>query len=264
MANTLAIASVCPFVGYLQDLFGKRSIALLGAALLCIGCIVLGTAHHLGQALAGMAMAGAGAGVGELTGLAGLAEIVPVRHRGYSLAILTAFVLPFCPYVMYTELFATRGVSPTWRWGAWISLIYNAVTLVGLAVFYFPHGHRRADGMSRMAVLKRIDYVGGFLSIVGLALFLVALQAGGYTHPWTSAYTLCTLLIGIALLVTWFVWEWKFAKHPMVPFELFKGQRVVGFAFGVAFVAGMNFFSLLNFWRKSHRLGLVASPTNNV
>lgn len=94
---------------------------------------------------------------------------------------------------------------------------------------------------------------------------LVALQAGGYTHPWTSAYTLCTLLIGIALLVTWFVWEWKFARHPMVPFELFKNQRVVGLAFAVAFVAGMNFFSvrcltppnshwlmfsqqLLNFW----------------
>ena len=71
VANTLAIASVCPFVGYLQDLFGKRYIALFGAALLCIGCAVLGTAHSLGHALVGMAFAGAGAGVGELTGLAG-------------------------------------------------------------------------------------------------------------------------------------------------------------------------------------------------
>lgn len=71
VANTLAIASVCPFVGYLQDLFGKRYIALFGALLLCLGCIVLGTAHHLGAALAGMALAGAGAGIGELTGLAG-------------------------------------------------------------------------------------------------------------------------------------------------------------------------------------------------
>lgn len=48
-----------------------RYIALFGAMLLCIGCIVLGTAHQLGQALAGMALAGAGAGIGELTGLAG-------------------------------------------------------------------------------------------------------------------------------------------------------------------------------------------------
>lgn len=102
--------------------------------------------------------------------------------------------------------------------------------------------------MSRQAIIKRIDFLGGFLSITGLVLFLVALQAGGYSHPWKSAYVLCTLLIGLALIFTWVVYEAKFAKYPMVPKELFMGQRVVALAFGVAFVAGMNFFSLLNFW----------------
>jgi hypothetical protein len=77
---------------------------------------------------------------------------------------------------------------------------------------------------------------------------LVALQAGGYTHPWVSAYVMCTLLIGLALIFVWIVWEWKFAKHPMVPGELFKGQRIVGLAYFIAFAAGMNFFSILNFF----------------
>lgn len=71
VANTLAIAAICPFVGYCQDLFGKRYIALFGSALLCIGCIVLGTAKSFGAALVGEALAGAGAGMGEITGLAG-------------------------------------------------------------------------------------------------------------------------------------------------------------------------------------------------
>jgi MFS family permease len=70
-SNTLAIAAVAPFVGYLQDMFGKRYIALFGALLLCVGCVVVGTANSFGPAVAGMAIAGAGAGVGELTGLAG-------------------------------------------------------------------------------------------------------------------------------------------------------------------------------------------------
>ena len=125
---------------------------------------------------------------------------------------------------------------------------YNGVTAIGLLITYFPHAHVRAEGMSRSAVIKRIDFIGGFLSIGGLTLFLVALQAGGYTHPWTSAYVLCTLLIGLAMLCAWVVYEWKFAKYPMVPKELFMGQRVVALSFAVAFVAGMNFFSLLNFW----------------
>lgn len=146
---------------------------------------------------------------------------------------------------MYSQLLSTRA---TWRWGPWISLIYNGITLIGLAVTYFPHAHVRAEGLSRGAILKRIDFLGAFLSITGLTLFLVALQAGGYTHAWTSAYVMCTLLIGFFTIVAWIVWEWKGAKHPMVPMELFKGQRVVAFAYAVAFVAGMNFFSVLNFW----------------
>ena len=58
----------------MQDLFGKRYIAILGAILICVGIIVLGTAHTFGQGVTGMAFAGAGAGIGELTGLAGYAS----------------------------------------------------------------------------------------------------------------------------------------------------------------------------------------------
>ena len=46
---------------------------------------------------------------------------------------------------------------------------------------------------------------------------LVALQAGGYSHPWVSAYVLATLIVGLLLIVTFVVWEWKFAPYPMVP-----------------------------------------------
>lgn len=34
----------------------------------------------------------------------------------------------------------------------------------------------------------------------------------------------------------------------MIPKELFKGQRVVGLAYLVAFISGMNFYSILNFF----------------
>lgn len=77
---------------------------------------------------------------------------------------------------------------------------------------------------------------------------LVALQAGGYTHSWTSAYVLTQLLVGLLLMVSWVVWEWKFAKFPMVPRGVFAGQRVSALAFGLAFISGMNFYSLINFY----------------
>ncbi|KAF2468594.1 putative major facilitator superfamily transporter [Lindgomyces ingoldianus] len=246
-ANILAIAAVCPYAGYLQDLFGKRYIALIGSLCICIGTVLMATTHSFAQALAGMAISGVGAAIGELTGLAGLAEVVPVKYRGYSLALVTAFVIPFCPYLMYVELWSHNS-SVGWRWGPWCALTYNGITGLGLFFTYFPHNHTRAEGFSHRAILKRIDYVGGVLSITGLTLFLVALQSGGYTHPWKSAYVLCTLLIGLALIGVWVSYEWKGARHPMVPGELFKGQRIVGLAYVIAFAAGMNFFSILNFF----------------
>lgn len=44
------------------------------------------------------------------------------------------------------------------------------------------------------------------------------------------------------------LWEWKGAKYPMVPKELITDNNIIWRAFVVAFVAGMNLYSLLNFF----------------
>ena len=229
---------------YLQERLGKRYITLFSALCICTGIVILGTVYTFGQGVVGMALPGVGAGIGELTGLAGLVECVPVCARGYSIAILTAFVIVFTPYIFYCQLPGTRS---TWRWTTCISLIYNGITGIGLAVFYHPRNHARSQGYTKKAILEKIDYVGGFPSIVGLTLPLVALQTGGYTHPWKSVYCLSTLIIGIVLIATWIIWEAKFAKYPMVPGAVFKGQRIVALAYTTTFVVDMFFYSALNF-----------------
>jgi MFS family permease len=44
LANLLALAAICPFVGSLSDILGRRYLALIGASLLIIGLIVASTA----------------------------------------------------------------------------------------------------------------------------------------------------------------------------------------------------------------------------
>ncbi|KAG9193890.1 hypothetical protein G6011_03925 [Alternaria panax] len=56
------------------------------------------------------------------------------------------------------------------------------------------------------------------------------------------------MLIGLLLIATWVVYEAKFAACPMIPSALFSGQHIVALAYIVAFSAGMNFFSILNFF----------------
>lgn len=41
---------------------------------------------------------------------------------------------------------------------------------------------------------------------------LIALQSGGNTHSWRSAYVICMLIIGVLLLTAFVLWEWKGAK----------------------------------------------------
>ena len=45
LANLLALAGVCPFVGSLSDLMGRRYVALFGSGLVIIGVTVSSTAQ---------------------------------------------------------------------------------------------------------------------------------------------------------------------------------------------------------------------------
>lgn len=82
LANLLALAAVCPFVGSLSDLFGRRYTAIIGAIFLIVGNIVTSTCHTMNIFIGGMALAGIGAGILELTALSVTSELAPTRKRG--------------------------------------------------------------------------------------------------------------------------------------------------------------------------------------
>lgn len=47
IGNLLALASVCPFVGSMSDLLGRRNVALFGAGLIIVGTVVASTAQNM-------------------------------------------------------------------------------------------------------------------------------------------------------------------------------------------------------------------------
>jgi MFS family permease len=167
---------MCPFVGSLSDLFGRRYVALGGAMLLIIGNIVTSTAHTMNTFIAGMAIAGAGAGINELTSLAVTSELAPTKKRGIYVSALVFTILPFCPSVLWGQLIASRG---SWRYIGLICGVWAFIGMVLTAVFYFPPPRALTVGMSRRQILKRVDFIGGFLSIGGILLFMAGIQWGG-------------------------------------------------------------------------------------
>ncbi|MCJ1453096.1 hypothetical protein MMC28_003441 [Mycoblastus sanguinarius] len=245
LANLLALAAVCPFVGSLSDLMGRRYVAMLGSCLLIIGIIVASTAHTMNIFIAGMAIAGAGAGINELTALAVTSELAPTRKRGKYVAVLVFTIIPFCPSVLWAQLIAAHA---GWRYCGALCGAWAAVGLLMTICFYFPPPRVNSQGLTKMEVFKQIDFIGGFLSIAGMLLFMAGLQWGGYQYSWKSAHTLAPFFIGFFLIVAFLVWEAKFAKYPMFPARLKQSPRILGLTLVITFISGANFFAVLLFW----------------
>ncbi|KAI9709983.1 MAG: hypothetical protein M1820_003061 [Bogoriella megaspora] len=245
LGNLLALASICPFVGSLSDLIGRRYVAIVGASFLILGNIVCSTAHTMNTFIGGMVLAGIGAGINELTALAATSELAPTSKRGKYVAVLVFTIIPYCPSVLWGQLIAAHS---SWRYvGLWCAL-WALVGLVMVVFFYFPPPRVNSQGLTRKEVLAQIDYIGGFLSIAGMLLFMMGLQWAGYQYSWDSPHVLATLILGVVFLVAFIVWEGWFAKYPMFPKRLKQAPRILTLTLIITFISGANFFSVLLFW----------------
>ncbi|KAL1956392.1 hypothetical protein VTO42DRAFT_7375 [Malbranchea cinnamomea] len=245
LANLLALAGVCPFVGSLSDLIGRRYVAIIGVSLLCIGMIVCSTAKTMNVFIGGMAIAGAGAGINELTALAATSEMAPTRKRGKYVAVLIFTIFPFAASVLWAQLIAYYG---GWRYVGLFCGVWSGLGLLVTVAFYHPPPRVNSKGLERKEVIRRIDFVGGFLSISGMIVFLAGLQWGGYQYEWTSAHVLVPLILGFFLLLGFVVWEVFFAKFPIFPRRLGQEKRILVLTLIITFISGANFFSLIMFW----------------
>ena len=123
---------------------------------------------------AGNVFSGIGAGLNELIALAGTAEVVPVKDRGKYVGLVVITILPFCPSVLYAQLIAEAS---NWRYNGILVGSWNFIGLL-LCIFCYHDPSRLTAEYTATHVLKRIDYIGGILSIGGITCFMMGLQWG--------------------------------------------------------------------------------------
>lgn len=235
LANLLSLAAVCPFVGSLSDLIGRRYVAIIGTVFVLIGMIICSTAKVMNTFIGGMVFAGIGAGINELTALAVTSELAPTAKRGKYVAILIFTIIPYCPSVLWGQLISYYS---SWRWIGLLCAVWNFIGLALTVIFYFPPPRVNSIGMSRREVLRQIDYIGGILSISGMLLFMAGMQWGGYQYPWGSAHVLAPLILGAVLIIAFFFWEAYGAKYPMFPKRLRQDPRILGLTLIITFISG--------------------------
>ncbi|KAK4948600.1 hypothetical protein LTR10_012604 [Elasticomyces elasticus] len=114
----------------------------------------------------------------------------------------------------------------SWRWCFYINLPIGGAAAV--AVFFFFHLPAAAapPEIAWTKKLLHIDPVGVALAMGSSTCFILALQYGGNSHPWSSSVTI-GLLVGFVLaaiaLVTWEIWLGDYAM--MLP-RLYKSRSL--------------------------------------
>ncbi|KAK5682403.1 hypothetical protein LTS10_005531 [Elasticomyces elasticus] len=210
------------------------------ALLTIIGGIVACTAHTMNQLIAGEVLLGASIGTISVA-YAGLSEILPNKYRGIGLA-WTEFNLS--SWAVPGTLLANAMLSnASWRIMFYIAIGYGAVSMVGTFFVYFPPSHPRPDGKTKWQQFKELDFIGAFLFVAGLAVFLFGLNSGGSQYPWKSGATLAPLILGLFAFLGAFAYDFAVPKDPLFPWYLFRNFREFSALPILVFVAGMVFFA---------------------
>lgn len=79
---------------------------------------------------------------------------------------------------------------------------------------------------SRRSRLATVDWVGSFLLVAGLALFLLGISWGGQPFPWSSGRVLGLIVPGAVCCIAFVLYEiYGGAKYPIIPMHFFKDVR---------------------------------------
>jgi hypothetical protein len=130
--------------------------------------------------------------------------------------------------------------------------LWGVCTILIFIGYRPPKRHTLYDHLSFWQKLGRLDFGGIAFLMSGLALFLTGLNLGGSFFPWTAVQVLAPLVIGIALLIGFSIYEWCFISTGILHHDLFKGGKNKGRIFALCsalmFIEGMMLFSYIVFY----------------
>lgn len=101
--------------------------------------------------------------------------MVPTAKRGAYVGGVVFTILPFAPSVVWAQLIVKAS---SWRYVGIFVGLWNFLGLVLVFICYHEPKRINSQGYSKKEILRRIDYVGGILSIGGVMCFMMGMQWG--------------------------------------------------------------------------------------
>ncbi|HET9847805.1 MAG TPA: MDR family MFS transporter [Candidatus Dormibacteraeota bacterium] len=230
----VASTVVVPIAGKMGDLFGRKPFLIAGMAGFVGASALCGLSQDMNQLIVFRIIQGLFGGMLFASAFTTLADIFPPAQRARMQGLfggvfgLASIVGP----VVGGFLTDNWG----WRWVFYVNLPVGLLGVLTVAGF-LPFVRTRASW-------RDIDIWGSAALAGGLIPILVALSVAK-DQGWTSFEVLGLLVLGVAMLITFFLIEQR-VKEPIVPFSLFK-NRAFAVSMAVGFLSALGMFGMIIF-----------------
>lgn len=224
--------------GRLSDLFGRKKIFVGCMVLLAISDLICGLTPnkevlYVFRGISGVANGGIVALVNMI-----MSDVVTLQQRGKYQGIIGSFIgLGNAAGPLIAAAFTQHS---TWR-GLFYLNAPLCLIAAGVAAWTLPQSMPKVDFRE---TIRKVDWIGLFFSTAAIILILIAISDGGHGTPWNSAETISMLVVGSICAIAFVIVEWRFAKLPMMPLEMWKNKSVA-FMLVQSFLLGMNYYALI-------------------
>lgn len=238
-AYLIASTTVVPIVGKLSDLYGRRSLYLIGTVIFTIGSFLCATATSMEQLIIYRGLQGIGGGMIMPLSQTIIGDIFTAEQRAKwqgvfgALFGLSSVIGPFLGGLIVDHI--------SWHW---IFLINVPTGLLSAILIYV--------GLKNEAIQKtekvNIDFLGIFTLIPGIVLLLLGLTFGGDKFEWISLESLLIFGSTLVFIVLFIIFERK-AVEPILDLSLFKNRvfattNILGFLLGLGMFGAIMFVPL--------------------
>lgn len=224
-----------PIFGKLADMYSRRDVFLAGLATFIGGSVLAGLSQNLTELIVFRAVQGVASNAFIVVGFTIVAALFPPELRA---RIAGAFTGTFVIATIVGPFLGSFIVDhSSWRWVFYINI---PIALLATGLLGGTLGRLRPDTVGRFD-LPGAALLVGWISTITFAL----VQNSDSGWAWTDPRIEGLVIVGLALLVAFVVWELR-AKDPLMPIA-YLGGRLVGASGSVSFLRGAALISLYTF-----------------
>ncbi|USN96678.1 MAG: MFS transporter [Candidatus Nomurabacteria bacterium] len=264
-AYLLTTTITVPIAGKMSDLFGRRTVLLIGVAVFATGSLMSGMAGSVEQLVVWRAFQGIGGGIITANAFTIIGDLFAARERGRWQGMigavfgLSSLVGPLLGGWL-TDPHNILGLTTNWRWTLWINVPIGIAAFAIIAIFCPP--------------LKRdkkpvVDYAGAALLTIALGTLVLAVDntdqifKGLLDNTSLTLVSLRVIMYSIvAVSVAAFVMVERRAKEPILPLRFFRNRNYV-LIMGIATLFGAGFLGSILYLTQFNQQVFGASATQS-